>query len=320
MNIKNIIRFIVVPFFLLLLWFFASIVTDPYSSLTTLEYPLSYKTLLHSPKERLFKNDRLEGSFIGKKNNLGIVSMRIKGGYSEIPGGEDTLNFKIKEEKSSSWYYENQYRVGAIREGDFLVFGFPKMPDSWSKKYIFEISSLKGTSENSLLVDKTYPTFYTKYIYNIKEVLKQKRIINLFLDKFFTMMIDSRSFFYSLLFLLPFIFYISLTVLKKILNSYIESIVILLILLDILQTRYEVYAFTICILGFWLMVIKRNKINYSYHVLLFFIFLLISIGFQLLGLAENATKSSMWAYYFFVIAGIQMVYEFNIKKMPISKK
>jgi hypothetical protein len=133
-------------------------------------------------------------------------------------------------------------------------------------------------------------------------------------------MIDSRSFFYSLLFLLPFIFYISLTVLKKVLNSYLESILILFILLDILQTRYEVYAFTICILGFWLIVIKRNKISYSYHVLLFFVFLLISLGIQLWGFSENATKSSMWRYYFLVIACIQMIYRFNAKKMPIFKK
>ena len=95
---NKIIKWIIIPCILLLLWFSLSLTYSSYKSFTVLQYPQNQDKNNTFFEKKLLKGQKLIGKFEAKENNLGIVAVK----FGNVPRvefeKEDTIVFRIKEE------------------------------------------------------------------------------------------------------------------------------------------------------------------------------------------------------------------------------
>ena len=99
--------------------------------------------------QKILKGDVFSQSFVSQSNDFGIVGVRFSNNKRI---NDDYLFFRIKEVGSRSWYYENQYKVDQFQDGQFFIFGFPKISEAKEKTFIFELESANGSEDNSVSV------------------------------------------------------------------------------------------------------------------------------------------------------------------------
>jgi len=109
---------------------------------------------------------------------LGIVAVRFNT-YFRI--NSDSVKFRIKEQGSSKWYYENVYKVDQFQPNDYFTFGLPIISNSKGKTYDFEIESVKGVKYDAVAISKIQPIFITKYQYPKTLLLSNPKIFLVFI-------------------------------------------------------------------------------------------------------------------------------------------
>lgn len=170
-------KFLIIP--LLLIIGYLIIVSYPYfSSKITRFSSLGLLSLVEEKsegikktgkaEEHLVKGEKIIGKLRATENNLGIVLVRFAQLALKV---SDTVMFRIKQEGQEKWYYENNYRANQFQSNEYFTFGFPPIPDSRDKEYIFEIESLTGTDKNGVGISLQKPQVALVYKY-IKEDLK----------------------------------------------------------------------------------------------------------------------------------------------------
>ena len=155
---RKIVRFVLIPFLLLVLWFGFTVSYIMYldSSFTLISNTLPSTVFTHLPIGTLEKGEYISGKFVGNNNNLGIISLRFKTFFRPAYENEDHLLFQIKEAGDKKWYYQNTYRVGTIYDVPFFPFGFPIITDSKGKIYEFKVTSLNGNGQNSIALSNRW--------------------------------------------------------------------------------------------------------------------------------------------------------------------
>ncbi|MBI5122595.1 hypothetical protein HZA75_01925 [Candidatus Roizmanbacteria bacterium] len=138
----------------------------------------------------LLSGEKISGKIKATENNFGILLFR----FAKLSGKvEDSIVFKIKEEKSQKWYYEHNYKADQFWDNEYFTFGFPPFKNSKNNTYVFEIESLAGTYKNGIGWSKVSPQVAIVYKYNVEQ-LKDLRTLSSFIIKKFIYALNNLSF------------------------------------------------------------------------------------------------------------------------------
>ena len=322
---NKIIKWIIIPLLLVLFWLIFSLIYSSYKSLTVLQYSHNQDASNKFFERRLLKNEKLNGEFTAKDNNLGIVSVRF--GY--IPrvdfSNEDILIFKIKEKGSNKWLYENNYRSGSFDSNQFYPFGFPLINNSKGKIYKFEILSQNGNKDNAMETTHTNPIYLTKYKYSTAEVFKNlSSIIKFMKEKIITFVSNSDSLLASIVFMLPFMFYMTWILLfhKKMKDNkekisgkvLLVALIFLLIIFEVIFYEFLIPGLLLGLLGLWILFNYINKYDGRFTFILAFILLLLSVFSIYFNFKISVDKATTYAYMLIIIGFFQELFIKNVKK------
>lgn len=343
-RLKNLfaIKWIILPIFFVSLWLFFSLFFSSDASFTVLQTSHVESNQNHFFNRRLLKGQIVSGTFTAKENYLGIVSVKFTKTRTVEYLDEDILIFRLKEQGNSSWIYENTYRSGLAKADEYIPFGFVPLVDSKNKTYIFELESLRGNDTNALILGGDNPIYVTKYQFPKNEIFNNPRsILDFFVKKTFTLLSNFDLVLSSLLYLLPFIFYITwislgntyvLYFLKKlhknkkyklwtqrisnqIYRSDIDGIhnhamgivyipfIIMLMIWYIAFVTESISAITIGLAGLWVIAIYKLDLNSTLSYVLAFLLVMLSV-LSIYGNWMLSVDSSSSLSYFLMIIGI----------------
>jgi 4-amino-4-deoxy-L-arabinose transferase-like glycosyltransferase len=111
--------------------------------------------------KRLLADKKYLFVFDAQYNQLGTIAVL----FDKPKGYSGTLNFRIKESASDTWYYENTYQAHTINEHTLFTFGFPPIVQSAHHSYTIEFMSIQGTEQESLSFHPSSDTIIAKYSY-----------------------------------------------------------------------------------------------------------------------------------------------------------
>jgi len=144
--------------------------------------------------------EKIIGEFRAIENNLGIVSLELKTTRDNIY--KRTLTFRIKEKGKQDWYYENEYDIGTIISGESYPFGFPTIPNSKNKTFIFEIE-FPQSETNIVSLEGSDSLLSTKHKFSKTEITRDYKNLLLFsYKKFLNTYSDSGKIVSALIYLL----------------------------------------------------------------------------------------------------------------------
>ncbi len=331
---NKIIKWIIIPCILLLLWFSLSLTYSSYKSFTVLQYPKNQDAKNNFFDKKVLSGQKLIGEFIAKEDNLGIVAVR----FGNVPkvdfDKEDTIVFRIKEENQITWPYENKYRSGQIKPNSYFPFGFKQIKNSKGKTYVFEIVSINGNIHNALETKNTNPIYLSKYKFSKIEIFRDWRSVTEFLIKkirtFFT---GNDTLISSSVFLLPFIFYlIWIIIVRKIVEYNSVSFhlkgekqiakiifnkklftfsVFTLIFSDIIFFKDLITGFVLGLLGFWILAIYLNNFKNKVTFMIAFVIISLSVFSIYFNLTISVNKASTFAFMFIIIGLLQSLFEYK---------
>jgi hypothetical protein len=308
---KMFIAKILIPFILIMFWIFAPIFLLSDSSLSVITSNYSKSIFTNFRSMEILKGQIVQGNFVARENNLGIVSVRFNN-FEKI--NSDSLIFKIKEKDASDWYYSGKYKVDQFQPNDFFTFGFPKIANSINKEYTFQLESVSGTTGDAVALSDIEPVMQTKYQFSKADILQNKAILpRIVLKKILYAYADLNFFVSSLPFLLPFVVYalflkFRFYILKNrsLHNLYgFTLILILFLFIEHLLPGFLNLFFALA----WIILIVRNKLESSISFLYVFILLDMAVILIFVSGILIAENFAIWAYYFMVIGIIQVIYE-----------
>lgn len=128
--------------------------------------------------QKLLAKSTIILEFKAKYNNLGEVEVLFNN-YGKI--NTDHLIFRIKDNNSNTWYYQNVYPTSLMDSAQFFPFGFPIIEDSKDKSYLVEIESVNGKTDDSVSLSTELNFFQSKYLFTKSFLMKNKRMIPSFL-------------------------------------------------------------------------------------------------------------------------------------------
>src|SRR4030042_3571032 len=217
---KKWVAWSLIPGFLLFLGLFFSFINifNSGEALPILFQDQKRTSLVFWKTDELLAGEKINGEFVAYEDNLGIISIRFNT-FDRI--NDDVLIFRLKEKDSESWYYENKYKVDQFQPDKLFPFGFPKIENYNGKIYQFEIESTKGESENAIAISPQFPIFRVKYHFDKEQLLANKLVLARFLFKKFIDAANNFNFILaSLVFFIPFFFYLFYLLSKKLLFNF----------------------------------------------------------------------------------------------------
>src|SRR5258706_3280483 len=316
MYLYNIFKWVCIPIILILFWIIASTLFNPYTPFTVIAYKSYSFTKYHSGS--FLKTQNIKGEFKGEENNLGIIVVKIRGGLSDKPNDQESVQFTLKD-NNLRLIYSNTYAVGAIREKEYLIFGFPKIASSKGKKYFFEITSLNGNVKNSLDLHPGEDFFVSKYITLRKSLKNPKEFILQSEGRLRMLFANIDALLVSSIYFLPFLFYFTLISFSKTLRSKLGSFTLSLIFLSIIFLDDIYTGIVLGLLGMWIISVMRDKVSYKYSLFASLFFFVLAGVFSYFIITPRVDSSSLWGYLLLVIGFIQITF-FEIKRNNVKLK
>ena len=337
-NLNNnfILKWFLIPLFLLLFWLFLSILY-----LTSSDFSPTVLSYNHQDEQQIeadykTNNNEWSGKFKAKDNYLGIVSIEFLKTEKPLIG---QISFMIKEINSEEWYEINGYDSRQFYYLKNFPFGFKIIPNSKNKTYEFKFVSESGNKAYQESFKDLNPIVVSKYQYPKQMLISNPFLLISFIYKkiLFALSIPSYQkamFIYSM----PLIFYLnffSLWELGIINTSRIERLIsnnlikflinhfrflnnkitfawFFIVLINIFIINQTLDWITFCILLIEIILFIRQKIN---SINIFFIVLFLSFFipiFFLLGFEELLKKLSDWIYYFLLIGVFHALIEMKL--------
>lgn len=315
MRQNKLIIFFIFPVFLFLIGIIASLVFGGIS-FSTISYVHSKDVIKQTPQRIFVKGDTSKAVFIAAEQNLGIVEIRFDKFNGVNYTGTDRLSFKIKEENTQNWYYENIYSINQFEKSFKLPFGFPIIKDSKNKKYAIEIKSLDGNGVNSVKISKVEPVFQTVYQFPKQEILSTHFLAYFLITKTVFSFNNIDFLLSSTLYLIPFLIYLILLLIRQKINvmkRVISYMAMLFILIDSFLITGVHTGIILLLIGIWVLVTVIYKLESSVTFFVSFLFLLVTVFLISLGIANGQEKLGVYIYGLFIVGLVQAVYELRTK-------
>lgn len=246
------------------------------SNLTTINSNLSDKVLTKKTFNKLLKGDKITGRFTVLQNYLGQLSIRF---YNYDRKINDEVVFRIKNINSNSWYYEHTYETNQFLPNDLFPFGFPVIPDSKGKTYLFEIESVKGKPDDSVTLSRMEPLVSLSFKYPKLLIIKDRNVFLEFVSNKISYTKVDRDF------IISFFIYVNFISLAM----FMEYL--------FLDSLFKSQKFSL------------KKISSSYIIVLAMILLLISAVILYLNKIELSYSISTWAYFILAIGVVCVIIE-----------
>lgn len=235
------------------------------SNLTTINSNLSDKVLTKKTFNKLLKGDKITGRFTVLQNYLGQLSIRF---YNYDRKINDEVVFRIKNINSNSWYYEHTYETNQFLPNDLFPFGFPVIPDSKGKTYLFEIESVKGKPDDSVTLSRMQPLVTLSFQYPKLLIIKDKNVLLEFLSNKIKYTKEDRDF------IISFLIYVN--------SIFIFELMEYFFLDNLFKSRkYSIKKFnssSIIVIALILLIIsaiifyfKRTELSYSISIMAYFV-------------------------------------------------
>lgn len=171
------------------------------------------KNFVSWQNDELLAGEKIVVEFETSEDNLGIVSVRFNT-FERL--NEDVLIFRLREKGKMVWYYENEYKTDQFLDNELFPFGFRKINDSKGKTYQFEIESTLGEKGNAIAISSSLPVFRVKYEFDRANLLANKtELIKHVFKKSLNMVHNYIFLLSSLVFFIPFLFYLFYLLRKK---------------------------------------------------------------------------------------------------------
>ncbi len=320
----KIIRFIVIPLFLLFLWGALSFLFLPHHSFTTVTQKFSIdKNKL--PIKKFAQEYKIKSEFKAEYSHLGSISIH-QSIITDHLESTDRLIFHIREKGKDNWYFEAIYDNGFFNGHKYFPFGFPIINDSKGKTYEFEVIST--FSVDNVDISKNNPHYIVLYQYTPKEMINSGELREELLKKLASNLLDKQFLVYSSIFLLPLFlylfylfhphtFYLELREFPK--DQILLGFIFLFIIYDVVfisTLMYGIFLGQLLLLSIYYI---KNKVPRQISLVLTFIFFLLSEMFIIFGSKSQLDKSSIWLYVFFNIFLVQILLDFkrgNLAKQP----
>lgn len=312
---KRVIKWIIIPLGLVLLWLAASLFYNSYSSFTVLEFSHGREVFTDYDNSRLYRGNKLTGEFTARENNLGIVAIRFRNVPKVEFEDEDTLVFRIKEKGGNIWASENYFKSGIFANNQFSPFGFEVQSNSRGKIYEFELLSLKGNAHNAVFIKNGNQNFISKYKFEKEEIFKNINSVLIFsVLKFLSFITNYNLLLNSLFFLLPLLIYLLMALLsferlvKRIrlfnFKKIVAPSVCIIILLDIAFSETINNGFVFGMLGLWIFSVYINKFSSKASYIFSSVLLILSLIVIYFNLPLSINKITTFAYLLLVIGFI----------------
>lgn len=316
-KINNFIKYIFIPFLLLLFWIIVPVFITSNSPLSIIKLNYTKSVINDFNNREILKGQKVDGEFKSIENNLGIVSIRFNT-FARI--NSDVLIFRIKEKQSDDWFYSAKYKVDQFQNNKFFTFGFPVIENSLNRNYVFQLISTQGSPGDAVAISQIDPVMQNWHQFDKSKIISNKLIlIKILYSKILYNFSNLNLIIFSLPYLLPFIFYIFFLIInlknKKEFKFNLLYLFLNLIVIYILINISINGVVDLILLIVWILIIIKRRID-STVTFLFGIFLLsISIILNLFNNMLIAEKFTIWSYYFLVFGIIQYIFEMikNIK-------
>lgn len=274
------------------------------------------KSGIESPQRIFTKGDKAEGKFKAVEQRLGILEIRFDKYNGVNYTGNDVLMFRIKEDGARDWFYQNVYSINEFEKTFLLPFGFPIAENSKDKQYDFEIESLSGNGINSVRISKTEPVFLSVYQFPKREILSPSLFIHFLYTKTVFSLENIDFWFSSVLYFIPFLFYILWVVVRNRINMagrFLAYLSILFVFLDSFLIAGSHTGIILFIMGTWIAIIFIYKLESSVTFLISLLLFIIVTFLVLFKTTLGAEKLQVYIYAFLVLGVIQSVYELKDK-------
>lgn len=127
---------------------------------------------------KLLSSDLISFNFQSEHANLGVIEILFNN-FGKI--NNDKLLFRIKEQGTNDWYYENTYATSLMDSAQYFPFGFPVINNSKNKNYLITITSISGKKDDAVSISNEKKYFQAKYIFSKDYLLKNKNEIPYFI-------------------------------------------------------------------------------------------------------------------------------------------
>lgn len=263
--------------------------------------------LVFTKQDELIKGDTIIGKFFSPQPNLGTVSVRFSNHNRD---SHDTLNFRLKEIGSNTWFYSANYNTDQFRAGHLFPFGFPPIKDSANKTYVFELESVRGATGSGIYLDRREPSFTIVSFFDRQELFQNpKTTVSFLISKLMNIFATRDEIYLGVVYFLPLILYLLYLLSYFTSFQFLPSIILICIGFDIffLKESHDSYFISVGLL--WLLTVLRFKFDSSLTGLVSMILLIFTPFLGLAGLTGWAEKTATWSFLFLSFAIFQQVYE-----------
>ena len=274
-------------------------------SLLSLNVTGKDEELVSTRSGALLAGDIVKGRFHSQYKNIGLLSVRFDNNYHT---SDDVLMFRFKESGAEKWFYEAKYNTDQFQPHKLFPFGFPLIADSVGKDYIFELESLKGTTESGILIDRQDPVFVAKSSFSKAYLLQNKKELqNFIVTKPYSLLVDPIIRFNLLIYFSPLILYLVFLLFRQ--QSY-QLLSLFTVSIALWESFYVKGSYDILYLSvfvFWLMISGFYKLEGRISALYAISFLILTPIMLVIGNDKVAEKIAVWAYLFLCLTvGLQI--------------
>jgi len=216
------------------------------------------------------------------------------------------LEFRIKEQGQSDWYYRAEYKVDQFQNSKSFPFGFPIINESENRTYLIEIESQRGIPGDVVAQSGASPRIIGKHVYGKKLLFSGPQPLIRFAVQKAVNLIQFQEFFSSFaLFAMPLVIYIFFLVTGSGVGLF-SSVLLDLTIADIFWIQHFYPYFQLSTVFGWFLVMRKHRFTYMVPALIgMSLFFLAPVAY-FFRLETMANKIGIWTFWFFCLAVFQM--------------
>lgn len=308
-KIKPFVEYVLIPLALIVVAFSATLYflsSENYGILTLhTEGNLEGKTL-ESPL-KLNSGESVTGRFVSKYSTISSLGIRM---HDSNQGQPDILLFRIKDLDTNTILHESK-----ITRSDFVpyklsVLRFPTIENTTGKYFEFEIKSTTGATNSGIVFAPGKPHYIVRSDIEGSKLLENQKLLWSFLKNKLQNVYSNLSILrYTIISLLPLLFYIVVLLVKKDSFHYLVISVVGLCLLDINTQLQVIWLYYLSVILYWILIVTRHKLSSEITTIITIILLGNTLATQLFLSTSVSEKSAMWSIIFILLSVFHTAYE-----------
>ncbi len=238
--------------------------------------------------------DKATGHFRSEYNNLGVVAVRFT---NKNRDSKDVVDFRIKMEGANAWYYQAKYNTDQFLPGKLFPFGFPQIPNSGGKSFVYEIESNKGASGSGIFLDYKKPVYVSVYFFDKNAVVGSlKNSISFAVQKIANIIENKEDLVQVAIFYIPAFFLLVQLVVGIEKTSTLYILFFMGIIFDIFLVQKNSSFLILSLIFVWMLAKLKHKSNSIFTTYTTLVLLLLCLVSSSLNYVAYAEKTAVWFF------------------------